>query len=124
VPNSVFHATDFLLGAGAVIIQPATGKVVLVTDKRERWFLPKGRKDKGESLEQTVLREAYEEVRWIYSLLPPSDHSFRAPSRVLMSDLAGPRTLPHPPFILMAWICMFSLIHSGVLCSHASFFLD
>jgi 8-oxo-dGTP pyrophosphatase MutT (NUDIX family) len=45
-----------------VIIQPATGKVVLVTDKRERWFLPKGRKDKGESLEQTALREAYEEV--------------------------------------------------------------
>jgi hypothetical protein len=99
VPNSVFHATDFLLGAGAVIIQPATGNVVLVTDKRERWFLPKGRKDKGESLEQTVLREAYEEVRWMDSFLPPSDHSFRAPSRVLMSDLAGPRTLTHPPFI-------------------------
>ncbi|KAF9786131.1 NUDIX hydrolase domain-like protein [Thelephora terrestris] len=70
VPNSVFHATDFLLGAGAVIIQPATGKVVLVTDKRERWFLPKGRKDKGESLEQTVLREAYEETGYRIQFLP------------------------------------------------------
>ena len=63
IANSVIHATDFLLGAGVVIIQPSTAKVVLVTDKRERWFLPKGKKDKGESLEQTALREAYEEVR-------------------------------------------------------------
>lgn len=63
IPNSIFHATDFRLGAGTVIIQPSTAKVVLVTDERERWFLPKGRKDKGESLEQTALREAYEEVR-------------------------------------------------------------
>ena len=69
VPNSIFHATDFVLGAGVVIIQPATAKVVLVTDKRERWFLPKGRKDKGESLEQTALREAYEEVRLMNSIL-------------------------------------------------------
>lgn len=61
--NSIIHATDFLLGAGMAIIQPSTAKVVLVTDKRERWFLPRGRKDKGESLEQTALREAYEEVR-------------------------------------------------------------
>lgn len=67
IPDSIFHATDFILGAGVVIIQPATGKVVLVTDKRERWFLPKGRKDKGESLEQTALREAYEEVRLMNS---------------------------------------------------------
>jgi 8-oxo-dGTP pyrophosphatase MutT (NUDIX family) len=63
VPTSIFHATDFVLGAGMVIIQPSTAKVVLLTDQRERWFLPKGRKDKGESLEQTALREAYEEVR-------------------------------------------------------------
>ena len=62
IPDSIFHATDFTLGAGVVIIQPSTSKIVLVTDKRERWFLPKGRKDKGESLEQTALREAYEEV--------------------------------------------------------------
>lgn len=62
VPNSIFHATDFILGAGVVIIQPSTSKIVLVTDNRERWFLPKGRKDKGETLEQTALREAYEEV--------------------------------------------------------------
>ena len=61
-----------MLGAGMVVIQPSTGKVVLLSERHEsrrggqpyhRWFLPKGRKDVGESLEQTALREAYEEVR-------------------------------------------------------------
>jgi 8-oxo-dGTP pyrophosphatase MutT (NUDIX family) len=72
VPDSIFHATDLILGTGVVIIQPSTSKIVLVTDKRERWFLPKGRKDKGESLEQTALREAYEEVNEPHS--PPPTH--------------------------------------------------
>ena len=53
-----------------VIIQPATGKAVILRELHgdgqgrmyEYWFLPKGRKDVGESLEQTALREAYEEV--------------------------------------------------------------
>jgi len=70
IPNSIFHATDFRLGAGVVIIQPSTSKIVLVTDKRGRWFLPKGRKDKGESLEQTALREAYEETGYRIQFLP------------------------------------------------------
>ena len=72
IANSIFHATDFILGAGVVIIQPSTSKIVLVTDKRERWFLPKGRKDKGESLEQTALREAYEEVNEPHSSPHPT----------------------------------------------------
>jgi 8-oxo-dGTP pyrophosphatase MutT (NUDIX family) len=53
-----------MLGAGMVIIQPTSGKLVLLYEtKLMYWFLPKGRKDVGESLEQTALREAYEEVR-------------------------------------------------------------
>lgn len=57
-----------MLGAGMVILQPSSGKVVLVCDTRdEYWFLPRGRKDVGESTEQTALREAYEEVRCIGS---------------------------------------------------------
>jgi len=76
IPDGIFHAADFLLGAGVVIIQPSTSKIVLVTDKRKRWFLPKGRKDKGESLEQTALREAYEEVNNRSFYLIPFDHLF------------------------------------------------
>jgi NUDIX domain len=71
VPDSSFFAPDFVLGVGVVIIQPSSSKVVLVTDHRGRWFLPKGRKDKGESLEQAALREAYEEVSQLIHLFFP-----------------------------------------------------
>lgn len=64
-PDSLIYASDFMIGAGMVIIQPSTGRVVLVKEPDGdsfHWFLPKGRKDTGESLEQAALREAYEEV--------------------------------------------------------------
>jgi len=72
VPDSFFHATEFILGAGIVAIQPSTGKIVVVCDGRrgseERWFFPKGRKDEGESLDKTALREGYEESG--YQIVP------------------------------------------------------
>ncbi|KAI1790536.1 hypothetical protein LXA43DRAFT_481875 [Ganoderma leucocontextum] len=78
VPDSLWFASDFMLGAGMVIIQPSSGKVVVLYEKHEAedgeelhyWFLPKGRKDVGESLEQTALREAYEESGLRVSFLP------------------------------------------------------
>jgi hypothetical protein len=61
--NSGFANMNFMLGAGMVVFQPSTDKVVIVTDtQRKDWFLPRGRKDVGEELGQTALREAYEEV--------------------------------------------------------------
>jgi len=63
IPDSAFCAADFLLSAGIVIIQEKTDKIVVVYDHRlDNWFLPRGRKDVGESLEATALREGYEEV--------------------------------------------------------------
>lgn len=62
----MFFSENLMLGSGSVIIQPSSGKVVIVQDG-DRWFLPKGRKDLGESLEEAALREAYEEVG-----VPPS----------------------------------------------------
>jgi len=63
VPNSAWCASNFMVGAGMVILQPSTGKVVVLYDEKNKfWFLPRGRKDVGESLEATALREAYEEV--------------------------------------------------------------
>lgn len=60
-----------MLGAGMVIIQPATANVVLIHEAAKNfWFLPKGRKDVGESLEQAVLREAHEESGYHASFLP------------------------------------------------------
>jgi len=71
IPDSMWFASDFMIGAGMVIIQPSSGKVVLLYEsKRRYWFLPKGRKDRGESLEQTALREAYEESGYRVDFLP------------------------------------------------------
>jgi 8-oxo-dGTP pyrophosphatase MutT (NUDIX family) len=65
IPDSCFWTHDFLLAASMVIIQPSSGKVVLVNDTAHgTWFLPRGRKDVGETLEQCALREAHEEVRF------------------------------------------------------------
>jgi len=62
----IISFSDFMLGAGAVIIQPSTSKVCIIEDFPSyagQYFLPRGRKDVGESLEATALREAFEEVR-------------------------------------------------------------
>lgn len=68
IDNSLFFANDFMLGVGMVVLQPSTGKVVLVYETtRKYWFLPRGRKDVGESLEEAALREAHEEVRALSS---------------------------------------------------------
>lgn len=80
VQDSLWFANDFMLGAGMVIIQPSTGKMVILSDQyqdergvtRPYCFLPKGRKDIGESLEQTALREAYEEVRSSFHRVSPA----------------------------------------------------
>lgn len=66
----ISFSENFMLGAGAVIIQPSSGKVVIVQDGNS-WFLPKGRKDLGESIEQAALREAYEEVSFSFDLISP-----------------------------------------------------
>lgn len=71
VPDSVWCSQNFMLGAGMVIIQPSTDKFVLVYDSIDgHWFLPRGRKDLGESLEKTALREAYEESGYQVEFLP------------------------------------------------------
>jgi ADP-ribose pyrophosphatase YjhB (NUDIX family) len=52
-----------MLGAGMVLIQENTHKIVVIYEtQKQYWFFPRGRKDIGESLEHTALREAYEEV--------------------------------------------------------------
>ncbi|KAG6883633.1 hypothetical protein C0993_004985 [Termitomyces sp. T159_Od127] len=71
VPDSGWSSENFMLGAGMVIIQPSTHKLVLVYDTQYKyWFFPRGRKDVGESLETTALREAYEESGYRATFLP------------------------------------------------------
>lgn len=69
-----------MLGAGMVVIQPSSQKIVIVCDtERNHWFLPRGRKDTGESLEQAALREAYEEVSLLVRLMKSRPEILRAP---------------------------------------------
>jgi 8-oxo-dGTP pyrophosphatase MutT (NUDIX family) len=61
IAPSRWASGSFQLAAGCVIIQGSTGKVVVVRDQAVgRWFLPRGRKDVGETLEQAAFREGYE----------------------------------------------------------------
>ncbi|KAK0457048.1 uncharacterized protein EV420DRAFT_537400 [Desarmillaria tabescens] len=62
IPDSGWASCDFMVGSGMVIIQPSSHKIVVCYDSlRKAYFLPKGRKDIGESLEEAAVREAYEE---------------------------------------------------------------
>ncbi|PPR05099.1 hypothetical protein CVT24_010086 [Panaeolus cyanescens] len=71
VDATAWSSLDFLLGAGTVIIQPTTHKIVVVYHKTQKyWFFPRGRKDVGESLEVAALREAYEETGYRATFLP------------------------------------------------------
>ncbi|KAH7101701.1 hypothetical protein BKA62DRAFT_657138 [Auriculariales sp. MPI-PUGE-AT-0066] len=71
--RSLWSSSDCLLGAGAVIIQPSTDRVCIIEDLPKhagQYFLPRGRKDTGESLEQAALREALEESSYHATFLP------------------------------------------------------
>ncbi|KAH8080713.1 hypothetical protein BXZ70DRAFT_960089 [Cristinia sonorae] len=72
IPDSMFFAANFLIGAGILIIQRETGKVVVIHGSRrpEYCFLPRGRKDVGEDIQAAALREGYEESGYRPTLLP------------------------------------------------------
>jgi len=77
-----------------VVIQPSTGKIVLLYESEDKvWFLPKGRKDVGETLEQTALRETYEESGYRVNFLPLYTQS-RAPQPGGKSNLLSRNTEP------------------------------
>jgi 8-oxo-dGTP pyrophosphatase MutT (NUDIX family) len=63
IEDSGWCSTNFVLGVGMVLIQRPTNKIVVIYESSKGyWFLPRGRKDIGETLEAAALREAYEEV--------------------------------------------------------------
>ncbi|TFK71203.1 hypothetical protein BDN72DRAFT_765338, partial [Pluteus cervinus] len=71
VPNGLWCSQNFVTGAGMVLFQHETKKVVIIWDsKNEYWLLPKGRKDIGETIESCALREAYEESGYRAQFLP------------------------------------------------------
>jgi len=71
-PTTQYLAGNFVLSAGSILfrrVQPASGTgastleiCILHHMTTDEWLLPKGRKDRGEALEQTAIRETYEET--------------------------------------------------------------
>jgi 8-oxo-dGTP pyrophosphatase MutT (NUDIX family) len=61
--RSFLPSTDFYLAAGTVTIDPVERKVLIIHDIPTNTFqLPRGRKDWGENLAETAVRETFEET--------------------------------------------------------------
>ena len=74
-PTTQYLAGNFVISAGCVLFRkdPATHALeicVLHHTKRNEWLLPKGRKDRGETIEQAALRETFEETGFKCELWP------------------------------------------------------
>jgi len=52
----------FELSAGAVIINPKRGEILMIIDQKDRFSFPKGNNEKGETMIETAKREASEET--------------------------------------------------------------
>jgi len=113
----MFVSENFMLGAGVVIIQPSSGKVVIVQDG-DHWFLPKGRKDLGESIEHAALREAYEESGYRCEFLPlyhwanapvgsrlAYGQKHTEPLYVVMTSYLGRRNRPPGEYLTFWYVC-------------------
>ncbi|KAF2149951.1 hypothetical protein K461DRAFT_281196 [Myriangium duriaei CBS 260.36] len=66
-----FASSEVVFAAGSAIFHLATGRVVLCRAGDDGgWFLPKGRRDAGEELGITAIREGFEESGYRCRLLP------------------------------------------------------
>jgi len=65
-----FASEKIVQGAGVAIFHLASERVVVCYHTRDQyWFLPKGRRNVGESIEDAACREGFEEVSFFSSLL-------------------------------------------------------
>lgn len=74
-PTTQYFAGNFVISAGCVLFRnnPASHALeicLLYHTKRDEWLLPKGRKDRGETIEQAALRETFEETGFQCELWP------------------------------------------------------
>lgn len=69
--KTFLSSTDFYLAAGTVTVDPVERKVLILQDLETKTYqLPRGRKDWGESLAETAVRETFEESGFRPRLLP------------------------------------------------------
>lgn len=74
-PTTQYLAGNFVISAGSVLFrikQPTRQLEICILHQltRDEWLLPKGRKDRGESIEEAAVRETYEESGYQCNLWP------------------------------------------------------
>lgn len=74
-PTSQYLAGNFITSAGSVLfrhnpLSSALEVCILHQTIKDEWLLPKGRKDRGETIEAAAIRETYEETGYPCRLWP------------------------------------------------------
>ncbi|KAH7335246.1 NUDIX hydrolase domain-like protein [Rhizoctonia solani] len=87
-PTEVLMSDEFVICAGCVLLRrfPTLQVCILYHPKEDRYILPKGRKDRGESIQETALRETYEETGHRCSFLPINMKTRSQPAHVFVKD--------------------------------------
>jgi 8-oxo-dGTP pyrophosphatase MutT (NUDIX family) len=81
-PTEQYRSAHFLVCAGTILFESTRGPLrvcLLHHTVRDEWLLPKGRKDLGEHVPSTALRETFEETGYPCAALP-LDLITRAPA--------------------------------------------
>jgi len=82
LPTEQFTSPNFLICSGSILFASTRAPLqvcLLHHTERHEWLLPKGRKDRGESVPATAMRETFEETGYPCRMLP-LDMITRAPA--------------------------------------------
>lgn len=82
LPTEQFPSTNFLICSGSILFASTRAPLqicLLHHTERKEWLLPKGRKDRGECVPVTAMRETFEETGYPCRQLP-LDMVTRAPA--------------------------------------------
>jgi 8-oxo-dGTP pyrophosphatase MutT (NUDIX family) len=117
-PTEQFRSSHFLVCAGTILFESTCAPLrvcLLHHTVRDEWLLPKGRKDLGEHIPATALRETYEETGYPCSALA-LDLITRAPaSGAQTKDAPVPvRACADEPFLVTLRRTVFEEDGAGV----------
>jgi 8-oxo-dGTP pyrophosphatase MutT (NUDIX family) len=73
LPTEQFPSSNFLICSGSILFASTRAPLqicLLHHTERDEWLLPKGRKDRGESVPATAIRETFEETGYPCRQLP------------------------------------------------------
>ncbi|KAF8487527.1 hypothetical protein DFH94DRAFT_707023 [Russula ochroleuca] len=103
LPTELFPSSNFLICSGSILFASTRAPLqvcLLRHTERHEWLLPKGRKDRGECVPATAIRETFEETGYPCRLLP-LDMITRAPAATAQTKDA-PETVNacEEPFML------------------------